>query len=161
MTEFEKIFLENRDMIYRLLLKLSGNPSVAEELTEEAFFRGYMNFSSLRDKGKASVWLCQIAKNLYFSFYNEQKKMLADSAEDTADEAANLQKCFEAKETADRALHCLHSLEEPYREVFMLSVFGEVSLKDISRLFGKSESWARVTFYRARQKIKERMRDEK
>ncbi len=161
MTEFEKVFQENKDMIYRLLLKLSGNPSLAEELTEETFFRGYMNYSSLRNKDKASVWLCQIAKNVYFAFYNEQKKIISAEPEDREDESTDLQKNFEKKETADRLLSCLHSLEEPYKEVFMLSVFGEVSLKDISRLFGKSESWARVTFYRARQKITERMRDEK
>ncbi|MGN1095608.1 MAG: RNA polymerase sigma factor, partial [Eubacteriales bacterium] len=57
-----------------------------------------------------------------------------------------------------KALACLHELEEPYKEVFMLSVFGDISMKDISKLFGKSESWARVTFYRAKQKILERMR---
>ncbi|MEE0967820.1 MAG: sigma factor-like helix-turn-helix DNA-binding protein, partial [Clostridia bacterium] len=56
------------------------------------------------------------------------------------------------------ALFCLHELEEPYKEVFMLSVLGGFSLKDISLVFGKSESWARVTFYRAKQKLLERMR---
>ncbi|MBP3414189.1 MAG: sigma-70 family RNA polymerase sigma factor [Clostridia bacterium] len=80
------------------------------------------------------------------------------------DEAANLQACvdiedsFIQKDLSGKALSCLHELEEPYKEVFMLSVFGQISLKEISRIFGKSESWARVTFYRAKQKLIEKMR---
>lgn len=161
MTEFERLFIENKNMIYRYLLKLSGNPSLAEELTDEAFFIGYMNYSSLKNKDKASLWLCQIAKNLYFAYYNKQKKISCSELTETKDEKADLQNSLEEKESADRILVCLHSLEEPYKEVFMLSVFGELSFKDISSLFGKSESWARVTFYRAKQKITERMRNEK
>ena len=68
------------------------------------------------------------------------------------------EEAFVAKELSRKALICLHELEEPYKEVFMLSVLGGFSLKDISAIFGRSESWARVTFYRAKQKLLERMR---
>ena len=70
----------------------------------------------------------------------------------------SIEDAFAQKELSQKALHCLHELEEPYKEVFTLSVFGGFSLKDISSLFGKSESWARVTFYRAKQKLLEKMR---
>ena len=102
-----------------------------------------------------SAWLCQIAKNTYFTWFNAQKKnqpmtedLLIDGTPDIAD-------LFEEKELAGRAFSSLHALEEPYKEVFMLFVFGGLSLKDISAMFGKSESWARVTYYRAKQKIME------
>lgn len=155
MTDFEKLFVDNRDFIFKYLMKLTKDSSLAEELTQETFFRAYMNYSSLRNKEKASVWLCQIAKNTYFAFYNENKKR--NSYEnDLYDE--NVEDAFIQKEISREALACLHQLEEPYKEVFMLSVFGGFSFKEISSLFGKSESWARVTFYRAKQKLSERIK---
>lgn len=155
MTDFEKLFIDNRDFIFKYLMKLTRDSALAEELTQETFFRAYMNYSSLRDKEKASVWLCQIAKNTYFAVYNENKKR--NSYEnDLSDE--NVEDAFIQKEISREALACLHQLEEPYKEVFMLSVFGGFSFKEISSLFGKSESWARVTFYRAKQKLSERIK---
>lgn len=158
MTDFERIYTENTDFIYKYLLKLCGNSSVAEELTQETFFRAYMNFKNLRNKAKAPVWLCQIAKNTYFAWYNEQKKQSSFEENNDVKDDFSIESFFEKKELTEKAFECLHSLEEPYKEVFMLSVFGQLSLKEISRLFGKSESWARVTFYRAKQKLAERMR---
>ena len=94
--------------------------------------------------------------NAYFTWYNEQKKR-GTLPENADGEAKSLEEAFERRELSGKALACLHALEEPYKEVFMLSVFGGFSLKDVSAIFGKSESWARVTFYRARQKLMERM----
>ena len=153
MPDFDAIFQNNHALIFRLLMKLCGDVSIAEELTQETFFRAYMNLSALRDGNKVTAWLCRIAKNTYFTWYHHQKRhyeiahqLLSASAPDIAD-------LFEEKELADRAFACLDALEEPYREVFTLCVFGSLSLKDISAMFGKSESWARVTYYRAKQKI--------
>ena len=156
MTEFETLFREKQPFVYRYLVKLTQDAALAEELTQETFFRAYMNYSGLRDKDKASVWLCQIAKNAYFTWYNEQKKR-GTLPENADGEAKSLEEAFERRELSGKALACLHALEEPYKEVFMLSVFGGFSLKVVSAIFGKSESWARVTFYRARQKLMERM----
>ena len=88
---------------------------------------------------------------------NKRKKDSLDDLE-VASNDVSIEDAFVQKELSKKALHCLHELEEPYKEVFMLSVFGGFSLKDISTIFGKSESWARVTFYRAKQKLLERMR---
>lgn len=158
MTDFEKLFQDNQDFIFKYLMKLTGNPSLAEELTQETFFRAYMNMANLRHKEKAAVWLCQIAKNTYFAWYNEHKKMTPLDDKVCAEDSVHPEEIFLQKELSKKALSCLHKLEEPYREVFILSVFGQFSLKDISKFFGKSESWARVTFYRAKQKLAERMR---
>ena len=156
MADFEKIYGENSDFIFKYLMKLCGNHSLAEELTQETFFRAYMNFSGLKDENKASSWLCSIARNTYFAWYNKHKK-LSEIDEASAAET-DIESVFERKELTEKAFACLHGLEEPYKEVFMLSVFGQLSLTDISKLFGKSESWARVTFYRAKQKLNEMMR---
>lgn len=159
MADFEKIFSENQGFIYKYLIKLCGNPSLAEELTQETFFRAYMNIAGLKNENKVSVWLCQIAKNTYFSWYNEHKK-LTEIENGESVKSDDIEDAFIQKELTEKALLCLHTLDEPYKEVFMLNVLGQVSLTDISKIFGKSESWARVTFYRAKQKLAERMREE-
>ncbi|MBR5136808.1 MAG: sigma-70 family RNA polymerase sigma factor [Clostridia bacterium] len=117
-----------------------------------------MNISSLRNEEKILSWLCQIAKNTYFAWYKEQKKKSSfDNLEDTYCDK-NVEEDIVQMELTRKAMDCLNNLEEPYKEVFKLYVFGEFSLKDISLAFGKSESWARDTFYRAKQKIVESMR---
>ena len=155
MLDFEMVFRENNQFVFRFLMKLCGDVSLAEELTQETFFRAYMNLSALRNEEKVAVWLCQIAKNTYFAWFNEQKRNQPISQSISADSTPDIAELFEEKELAGRAFSLLHALEEPYKEVFMLSVFGGLSLKDISAMFGKSESWARVTYYRAKQKIME------
>ncbi len=157
MTDFERLFNENRELVYRYLIKLTRDHSLAEELTQETFYRAYMNYAGLRNKEKARTWLCQIAKNAYFAWYNDEKKRQAFSNE-TPQETMSLEDDFIQKDVSRKALQHLHDLDEPYKEVFMLSVFGGVSFKTISELYGKSESWARVTFYRARQKLCEKLR---
>ena len=158
MTDFEKLFNENREFIFKYLMKMTRDITLSDELTQETFFRAYINYASLKNKEKASVWLCQIAKNTYFAWYNEQKKKEPLENLELVSDDQNIEETFVQKELSQKALHRLHELEEPYKEVFMLSVFGGFSLKDISTIFGKSESWARVTFYRAKQKLLERMR---
>ncbi len=158
MTEFEKFFNDKKELVFKYLIKLTADVSLAEELTQETFFRAYMNYASLRNADKATVWLCQIAKNTYYAWYNEQKKKESIDVLDDVPDTESVEEAFVQKELSRKALMCLHELEEPYKEVFMLSVFGGFSLNDISTIFGKSESWARVTFYRAKKKLLERMR---
>ena len=153
--DFEMVFRENNQFVFRFLMKLCGDVSLAEELTQETFFRAYMNLSALRNEEKVAVWLCQIAKNTYFAWFNEQKRKQPISQPISENSTPDIAELFEEKELAGRAFSVLHALEEPYKEVFMISVFGGLSLKDISAMFGKSESWARVTYYRAKQKIME------
>ncbi|MBO6061228.1 MAG: RNA polymerase sigma factor [Clostridia bacterium] len=155
MTDFERVFEDNRGFVFKYLLKLSGSASLAEELTQETFFRAYVNFSSIRNRQSCSSWLCQTAKNCYFAWYNEQKK-LAPLYEDSALSPDPIDEAGE-RELTRLAEAEVEKLEEPYREVFKLAVLGGASLKEISGMFGKSESWARVTYYRARKKLAERM----
>ena len=155
MLDFEMVFRDNNQFVFRFLMKLCGDVSLAEELTQETFFRAYMNISAIRNEEKVAVWLCQIAKNTYFAWFNEQKRKQPISQPISTDSTPDIAELFEEKELAGRAFSVLNALEEPYKEVFMISVFGGLSLKDISAMFGKSESWARVTYYRAKQKIME------
>ncbi len=159
MTDFEEIFRQHREFIYRYLLGLCRDADLAEELTQETFFKAYINLPKLRQEKALAVWLCQIAKNSFFSWYNAQKRQvpLGENDEETQ---AGPEQAYLQKELTHAALRALDALEEPYKKVLILSVYGELSLKDISRMFGKSESWARVTFHRGKQKLLERMEKE-
>lgn len=161
MADIEKLYSEYYGFVFKFLLSLCRNESLAEELTQETFYRAYINLKSLRDDGKAAAWLCRISKNLYFAWYRDNKRIvgLDDAAvlSGGADVSSDISEEIVTAELAERAARCIGELEEPYKEVFRLSVFGKVPLKDISAVFGKSESWARVTFYRAKQKIIEKM----
>ena len=158
MAEFEQVYEANQGFIYKFLLNYCRDASLAEELTQETFFKAYMNFQSLKDRDKAPAWLCQIAKNTYFAWYHQQKRT-QPLDEAVALAHGDLEEMAITKDLSAAAMRCLQQLDQPYQEVLMLSVFGGVSLKEISRLFGKSESWARVTFYRAKQKILDNMED--
>ena len=159
MTDFEKLFNENREFIFNYLMKMTRDITLSEELTQETFFRAYMNYASLKNKEKASVWLCQIAKNTYFAWYNEQKKK--DSLDDleVASSDVSIEDAFVQKELSQKALICLHELEDPYKEVFMWRVFADMSFKQIGQIFARSENWACVTYHRARKMIKERLEE--
>ncbi len=156
MTDFEELYAEYRSLVYGYLRKLCGDRVLAEELEQETFFRAYINVASLREREKAASWLCQIAKNTYFAWYNEQKR-LQPLEENFVGAAEDPERALCKKEHDSAVLRALHELEEPYKEVFMLHVMGGVSLKRISELFSRSESWARVTFYRGKQQLKERI----
>ncbi len=155
MADFERMFEKYSSFIFRFLMKLCGDAPLAEELTQETFFRAYMNLSALRDEKKVAAWLCRIAKNCYFAWCREQKRQLPMDQQSQILSTPDIAELFEEKELAERAFSCLHKLEDPYREVFTLAVFGGLTLKAISAMYGKSESWARVTYYRAKQKIME------
>lgn len=162
MEDFEKIYQEHRETVYSFLFSLSHNRSLSEELTQETMFRAIMNFRSFHGDCKLSVWLCQIAKNSYYEWYNKNKKTVPlDETfilhENTEDLSLNLAD----KETAWQILQQVHTLDDPYKEVFMLHAFGDVSLKDISCLFKKSNSWARVIYYRAKNMIITKLKEDK
>lgn len=161
MEDFEKIYQEHGKTVYSFLFSLSHDEHLSEELTQETMFRAIMNFSSFRGDCKLSVWLCQIAKNLYYAWYNKNKKTVPlDEPFILCEREKDIALDISDRETAWQILQQLHTLDDPYKEVFMLHTFGDVSLKDISRLFKKSDSWARVIYYRAKNMIIEKLKEE-
>ncbi len=104
------------------------------------------------------VWLCQIAKNSYYTYQKKQQRMAGEEGlERMAASEKSIESLFIDKELAFRLHRILHELEEPYKEIFSLRVFGELSFKQIGILFGKTEHWACVTYHRAKEKIQNRM----
>ena len=148
--------------VYRYLRALTQNDSLAEELTQETFFRAMRTLDSFKGNCDVRVWLCQIAKNAYISLYRRQKHHTGEELpENVRDTAPPVQLALEESETVQEIHKILHAMKEPYKEVFMLRVFGELSFRQIGALFGKTENWACVTFYRAKQKIMNEMEESK
>jgi RNA polymerase sigma-70 factor (ECF subfamily) len=141
--------------VYRYVYSLCANASVAEEITQETFFKALKSIESFRGGCKLSVWLCQIAKNTYFIYYEKEKRTVSDvEAPERAGETGPEDDLL-SEESLLRVHRALHGMDEPYREVLMLKLFGELKFAQIAELFGKTESWARVTFYRGKVKLKE------
>ena len=156
MEDFEKIYSEYYDMVYGYCLHLSHDPSLAEEVTQESFFKALKAIDSFHGECRLNVWLCQIAKNTYFTLLKKRKRTSPPPPEDWAD-PQDLEQRLGDREEALQIHRVLHTLPDPYREVFWLRTFGELSFAQIGGLFEKTESWARVTYHRARMKIKEEL----
>lgn len=158
MTDFGDLYAEHFSDVYRFVLSLCRNEAMAEEVTQETFFKALRNIDQFNGSCKLSVWLCQIAKNTYFSLYKKQKRALASIEVDWPDPTSDLESDWLDKE-ASRKLHVLlHHLNEPYKEVFTLRVFGELPFAQIGELFEKTDSWARLIFYRAKRQLQEAMK---
>ena len=152
MPDFEEIYRQYFADVYKYVLALSQDEATAEEVTQETFFRALSAIDSFRGDCQLRVWLCQIARNQYFALCRKQKRF-AQTAEEQGD--SGIEADFADRDTARRLHRLLHELPEPYKEVFSLRTFGELPFSQIGELFGKTESWARVTYFRARQKLKE------
>lgn len=161
MNDMDKIYdMYGRD-IYKYLLKMTGNEDVAEELLQETFLRAVKQIDSFRGETSIKAWLIVISKNCYYSAMRSPWRKLIREGEESADgKTEDISDCFENKEEVRRLHRILHNLGEPYKEVFSLRVFGELPFKEIAELFGKTESWAKVTFYRAKSKIINKMNKE-
>jgi len=151
---FEEIYSEYYDTIFHYILSLCRDEAWAEEITQEAFFKALKKIDSFRGECKLSVWLCQIAKNTFCTMAKHRQRQ-ADYPLETTPSEENLEQRLLDKDTALHLHAILHTLDEPYKEVFWMRTFGELSFAEIGTLWGKTESWARVTYHRARMKIKE------
>lgn len=157
-ADFEQTYREYQQMIYAFLLRLCGNVHLAEELTQETFYQAFKHWGDFRGQSSVSTWLCTIAKRqLYNAVRRKDALPLEEAAEKPGMDIAD------ALVDSDRmmAAHRLvHRLPEPMREVFTLRTFGDLSHAQIGSLFGKSDSWARVTYYRARQMLQTMAKEE-
>ena len=152
MPDFEEVYRQYFADVYKYVLALSRDEATAEEVTQETFFKALTAIDSFRGDCQLRVWLCQIARNQYLTLCRERKRF-GETAEEPGDHG--IEEGFADREAAKKLHRLLHDLPEPYKEVFSLRTFGELPFAQIGELFGKTESWARVTYFRARQKLKE------
>lgn len=152
--EFEQIYNTYFKSVYQYIRQLSGDEHIAEEITSETFFKAMKSVGDFRGECDMRVWLCQIAKNTYYSYLKKNSKIA--SVEETellniADPNTFIEEQVGTQEEARRIRKVLHEISEPYKEVFMWRVFGELSFKEIGDLYSKTDNWACVTYHRAKK----------
>lgn len=152
--EFEEIYRLYAEDVYRFILKLCRNEALAEDILQDTMLKAITGISGFKGECAMKTWLCTIARNEYL---NHVKR--AESRHLPLDEAGNvpegepIEHRISDKLQAMELHRILHELEEPYKEIFTLRVFAELKFGEIGALFGKSANWARVTFFRAKEKI--------
>lgn len=164
--EGEHVTLENSEKLYQayymrvfsFAMTLTGDKAQAEEITQETFFRAISRQSGFRGESDEATWLCAIARNLFLDEQRRQSRR-EPLPEDLPDTGRDVEHAAADRDSSFRIHLALHALPEPYREVFELRVFGELSFRETGMIFGKTENWARVTYHRARLKLQEGMRE--
>ena len=155
MEDFEAIYVQHFDGVYKYVFSLCRNETMAEEITQETFYRAMEHIDKFEGRCKLYVWLCQIAKNTFLTYAKKQKRHVSET---DIDLSKQIEPSFENeildKETVWKLHKLLHKLSDPYKEVFSLRVFGELPFSQIGELFGKSDSWARLIFYRAKKELR-------
>lgn len=160
MKKIEELYQLYFKDVFLYVKALSKDEHIAEEMTQETFFKAMKSIESFKGECDIRVWLCQIAKNSYYTYCRKTKRLVPEEeAEEkiTTTEQNSFESRLLEKEQAVAIHKILHNLEEPYKEVFHLRVFGELSFREIGEVFGKTESWSRVTFHRAKVKVMEQL----
>jgi RNA polymerase sigma factor (sigma-70 family) len=152
MDSMEQVYAKHARMIYGFLLAKTKNPDLAEELTQETFCQAVKSIHTFQRKSSMSTWLCGIAKNVWFE-YLRKNKMEDPLSEANESKVESAEAVFFRSWSSLNMLKALHHLREPMREVMYLRLNGELSYRQIGEIMGKSENWARVTFYRGKEII--------
>ena len=146
--------------LYRFALSLTRTPSEAEEIVQETFLRALQQANKLPADANLDAWLFRVAKNVHISRLRKNRPNVCSEILESVSAGVDIEEQLQQQDEAQHILAALHKLEEPYKEVFTLRALGDVPYKQIALLFGKTESWARVTYHRARLLLTERLNKE-
>jgi RNA polymerase sigma-70 factor (ECF subfamily) len=158
MQEIEQIYNEYFETVYKYLICLTHNEELSEELTQETFYRAIKGIKNLKNECKMSTWLCQIAKNLWYNYLKKNKRIVDIKEDDLffiTDVNENTEDTIISKNSKLELYKKIQKLDEDVRNVIYLRITGELSFKEIATILNKTENWARVTFYRGKNKLKE------
>lgn len=154
-SELENYYREYGKKVYLFLMSLSGDCDISEELTQETFYQAIKSINRFEGKCSVYTWLCQIAKNLWLRELDRRKRHPACEYDANArSPSANPEETVSLKDEKMNVLKRLHTLPEHEKEIILLRASGELSFREIGEIFGRTENWARVTYYRAKQKLK-------
>ena len=156
MQDMEQIYTQYIETVNKYLFCLTHNNDISEELTQETFYKAVKKIDTYKGECKMSVWLCQIAKNLWYDYCKKNKKVISVEEEllgsystDTTEERVIL------NDEKISLFRKIQKLDEKTREVIYLRITGELTFKEIGIILNKTENWARVTFYRGKNQLKE------
>ena len=157
MQDIEEIYIKYFETVKRYLFCLTNNNDTAEELTQETFYRAVQKIGTFKGECKISVWLCKIARNIWYDELKKNKRIenLSEEQLNLITDGNNIEEMFIQKDERKELYKKLEKLDEQTRKVIYLRITGELSFKEIGSILNKTESWARVTFYRGKEKLKE------
>ena len=157
MQDIEKIYEEYFETVNKYLFCLTHNQDISEELTQETFYKAVKKIDTFKGECKMSVWLCQIAKNLWYDQCRKKQKVIPAEEKDLfpIETLDTLEEQVILKDEKISLYKKMQSLDEKTREVIYLRITGELSFKEIGIILNKTENWARVTFYQGKNKLKE------
>ena len=156
----DDILCAEYEAVYHYTLALCRDEAMAQDITQETFLKAMKSYDKFKGDSSLYTWLCAIAKRCLINRYKKDSRELpTDDFSGTLPKAEkSLEEMVSDKDMAMYIHKILHTMQEPYKEVFSLRVFGQLSFGDIAKLFAKTESWARVTYHRARKIINEELR---
>jgi RNA polymerase sigma-70 factor (ECF subfamily) len=157
MQNIEEIYEEYFETVNKYLFCLTHNKEISDDLTQETFCRAVENINAFRNECKISVWLCQIAKNLWYNELKKNKKMdhIDDEHISMIPSKGDVENDVISNSNKLELYKRLQKLDKQTREVVYLRITGELSFKEIADILNKTENWARVTYYRGKLKLKE------
>ncbi|MCI9580982.1 MAG: sigma-70 family RNA polymerase sigma factor [Oscillospiraceae bacterium] len=154
MDDMDAIYRSHAQTVYKFLLAQCRDPDLAEELTQETFYRAVCSIDRFDGSCKLSVWLCQIAKHLWYQHLRKRQKETVPLETAPETPVPSAEDGVLDQEGRLTLLRQIHRLPEPQREVIYLRAFGNLSFREIGDVLGKTENWARVTFYRTKEKLR-------
>ena len=152
MHNMDDIYQQYAQRVYKLLLSLTGDEHVAEEVLQETFYQAIKSIGKYDGSCKITTWLCEIAKNQLHVY--RRKHPVTEEYDNDSQQTPSTEDQVIGQERKADLLKRIHGFEEPYREILYLRIFGDLSFKEIGEIFGKTENWARVTFYRSKEKLR-------
>ena len=157
MNDFEKIYNDYFKLVYKYLLFLTNNADISEELAQETFYKAITKIHTFKNKSKISTWLCQIAKNLLLNEFRHNKKINIIPLSDNENlKNYDIVEDYIILNDEKRKLYNeIEKLDKTTRLVILYRIHGNLSFKEIGDLFNKSENWARTTFFRGKENLKE------
>lgn len=151
--KMEKVYQDNVKAVYKYLFCLTHDADISEELTQETFYQATKGIEGFRGECKISVWLCQIAKRLWYKELKQRKEIPLSEMTKEPSSFENIENEYLLNIEKVEVFRMLHQFDETTREVMYLRLIGELSFAEIGSIMGKTENWARVTFYRGKQKL--------
>ncbi|MCG8484744.1 MAG: sigma-70 family RNA polymerase sigma factor [Clostridia bacterium] len=154
MFDIDDIYKKYAEMVFKFIMSLCNDEDTAEELTQETFYRAIKSSHRYDGTCKVSTWLCQIAKHVWYQEIDTRKRKATSMLDDNiVSKKLNPEEELCLIEDKMQLIKAVHILDETAKEVVLLRITGAFSFREIGEVFDKNENWARVTFYRAKQKI--------
>lgn len=158
--DFNEIYRLYAKAVYRYIYSLCRDKTLAEDILQNTMLKAFDNIGKFNGESSVKTWLCSIARNEYFDHLKKADNKNVPLDENTFSVTDNAEEMAISNLSAMEILKLVHELKEPFREIFTLRFYGELKFSEIGEVFGKSENWARVNFFRAREKLAEMLERE-